>query len=102
MLRQFVVALAVSLPLAAQVSEPPLLRVEVVVTDAEGQRVRGLTAADFEIVEKGERRGIADFTEFSSAAKPVAAADAKYVPLSAPASPPPRRRLTVVFGDAMS
>ena len=101
MLRQFVVVLAVTLPLAAQVSAPPLVRAEVVVTDAEGNRVRGLTASDFEIVENGERRGIADFAEYSPAAKAVAA-DAKFVPLAAAASPTPRRRLMVVFADETS
>jgi hypothetical protein len=98
MSRQFVLALAVTLPLAAQVSEPPLVRVDVVVTDAEGNRVRGLTASDFEVLESGERRGIADVIEFSPAGKAVAA-DAKYVSLSASASPTPKRRLMVVFGD---
>jgi hypothetical protein len=101
MLRQFVVALAVTLPLAAQVSEAPLVRAEVVVTDAEGNRVRGLTASDFEVVEGEHRRGIADFTEFSPLAK-AQTADPKYVPLTAAASPTPRRRLMVVFGDEVS
>lgn len=101
MLRQFAVALAVSLPLAAQVSDAlPLLRVDVVAIDDQGNRVRGLTPADFEIVEKGERRGIVDFTEFSSTAKQVApATDTAFVALKTPASPTPKRRLTVVFGD---
>ncbi len=100
MLRNLAVALAVSLPLAAQVSEAlPLHRIDVVATDADGNRVRGLKPADFEILEKGERRGIVDFAEYSATAKAAAATDTAYVPLSTSASPPPRRRLAVVFAD---
>ena len=103
MLRQFAVALAVSLPLTAQMSDAlVLLRVDVIATDAQGQRVRGLTAADFEILEKGERRGIVELTEFSSTATTAAPSDGsadRYVPLATPASPTPRRRLTIVFAD---
>src|SRR3712207_8709627 len=43
MFRKFAVALAVTLPLAAQVTEATaVVRVDVVVTDAAGGRVRGL------------------------------------------------------------
>ena len=42
-----------------------LIRVDVIVTDANGQPVRGLTDRDFEIVDGGAARPIAAFTEIS-------------------------------------
>lgn len=39
--------------------------VDVVVTDADGQPVSGLTAADFEVVERGRPQAIATFAEVS-------------------------------------
>jgi VWFA-related protein len=67
------VTLAVALSLAtvtAQQPATPILRasvdqvvVDVVVTDADGQPVPGLTAADFEIVERGRPQPIATFAE---------------------------------------
>lgn len=101
MFRKFAVALVAVLPLAAQVTEtPPVMRVDVVVSDAQGNRIRGLDSADFEISENGERRAIEHFEEFSVDAKPpVAATDTRYVPLVAPATPAPPRRLTLLYND---
>jgi VWFA-related protein len=54
----------------APVAQGPILRasvdqvvVDVVVTDASGQPVRGLTAADFEVVERGRPQAISTFSE---------------------------------------
>lgn len=101
MFRTFAVALLAVLPLAAQVTEmPPVMRVDVVVTDAHGNRIRGLDVADFEVTENGEPRAIERFEEFSADARPAAAVtDTRYVPLVAPATPAPPRRLTLLYGD---
>ena len=74
-----IVAIAVGLtltasqaPPAAAAAQAPVLRasvdqvvVAVVVTDASGAPVTGLTAADFEIVERGKPQTISSFTEVS-------------------------------------
>lgn len=101
MFRKFAVALVAVLPLAAQVTErPALTRVDVVVTDEQGNRIRGLDVADFEITENGERRAIESFEEFSIDAKPgPAVTDTRFVALVAPASPAPPRRLTLLYSD---
>lgn len=101
MFRKFAVALAVTLPLAAQVTETAAVtRVDVVVIDATGGRVRGLSAADFEITENGQRLPVAEFAEYSldaPAGPAPASTDTRYVPLTASAVPTPPRRVVVLF-----
>ena len=74
MRRAVALLLLTGLPLAGAAQSPspqgPILRasvdqvvVDVVVTDADGQPVSGLTAADFEIVERGRPQAVATFTE---------------------------------------
>lgn len=76
MRRAVLLLLLTGLPLAGAAQGPasppqgPILRasvdqvvVDVVVTDAQGQPVPGLTAADFEIVERGRPQAIATFAE---------------------------------------
>lgn len=103
MFRKFAVALAVTLPLAAQVAETAaLVRVDVVVTDAGGGRVRGLSAADFEVTEGERRADIVEFVEYATdaAATPAApATDTRYVPLVTHAAPTPPRRLVIAGGN---
>jgi VWFA-related protein len=80
-MKRLVVSLAlVGLPFASAAQSPapsavpqrPTLRtsvdqvvVDVVVTDADGQPVTGLTAADFEIHERGQPQPVATFSEVS-------------------------------------
>ena len=59
-------------PPAAAAAQAPVLRasvdqvvVDVIVTDASGAPVTGLTAGDFEIVERGKPQTIGSFTEVS-------------------------------------
>ena len=71
--RAVVLAVAMSLTTAAaQQPATPVLRasvdqvvVDVVVTDADGSPVPGLTAADFEIFERGKAQPVATFSEVS-------------------------------------
>jgi hypothetical protein len=69
-----VTALSLALPLAAQTppSEIPVLdetidvrvvNIEAVVTDASGQRVRGLSAGDFRLLVDGQEVPVEYFTE---------------------------------------
>ncbi|MEO5819984.1 MAG: VWA domain-containing protein [Vicinamibacteraceae bacterium] len=80
-MKRVVIALVLAcLPFAGAAQEPavppvpqgPILRasvdqvvVDVVVTDADGQAVTGLTAADFEIRERGAAQSVATFSEVS-------------------------------------
>lgn len=63
-------------PLTAGESiEVSLVNVDVYVTDRDGNRVRGLTAADFEIREDGELQPVTNFTEYAPVAAPQARSD---------------------------
>jgi hypothetical protein len=64
-LRQLAVALAAVLPLAAQVAEepPPLIRIDVVAASEKGERLRGLAAVDFEVLEGDKKLPIVEFAE---------------------------------------
>lgn len=76
-----------------------LVQVDAVVTDKDGRYVTDLTAADFEIVEDGSTRAIANFRYVQNAA-PVS--DAATVPVAAPASPATpaeTRTLAIVIDD---
>ena len=104
MIRRLAVLFALALPLAAQVRETievAVTSIDVVVTDANGNRIRGLTKADFEIVEAGQPREITNFTEYSgtSGAAAASAAEIKSTPAAeaAAAPPPPARRMLLVF-----
>ena len=110
MIRKLAVAVALSLPLAAQVTETievSITSVDVVVTDAKGNRIRGLTKADFEVVEDGKPREITNFSEYALDVerRPVRppAAEAGAAPLeAAPVQTPPRRLLLVFDSNTLT
>ena len=94
---------AFSLVLATQTANAPqpLTRIDVVVADQTGQRIAGLSAADFEVLENGQKRPIADFVEYSPSGKPAEKVeDPNFVPLITPASPTPARRIVLLVDDA--
>lgn len=100
MFRQFAVALALVAPLAAFAADTLPTRLHLVVKDEKGQRVRGLTPADFEVVENGQKRQIKELTEFAPTgleAKP--AEDPRYVALVTPAMRTPPRRMLLIVED---
>lgn len=101
-LRQLAVTLAVSLPLAAQIAEPaPLTRIDVVVADETGARLRGLAPVDFEVFEGEKKLAVADFVEYSPEGKVTApVTDSRYVQLVTPPSPTPPRRLVLLADEA--
>jgi hypothetical protein len=101
-LRQLAVALAAVLPLAAQVTEQaPLTCIDVVVANEKGERLRGLSAVDFEVLEGDKKLPIIEFAEYSPegrVSQPVT--DSRYVQLVTPPAPTPPRRVVLLADDA--
>lgn len=79
----------VQVPRVDEIIEVRIINFDVVVTDAEGNPVRGLTRDDFELYEDGKRQEITNFSEVS-----VERAQA------ATSQPAPRR--VVIFVDVVS
>jgi VWFA-related protein len=102
-MRTLAAVLALSLPLAAQVTETievAITSVDVVVTDAKGNPVRGLTRADFEVIEEGKGREITNFSEYALSAPPLQASESGTATPSAgspQAVQTPPRRLLILF-----
>ena len=81
------------LPPLSETMEVSIVNVDVFVTDKAGNRVRGLTAADFEIYENGSRQEISNFAEYVSPGE-AAFQDSKS---EAVAEPQPETRRTVAI-----
>ncbi len=60
-------------PILAESIEVRIMNVDVIVTDRDGNRVQGLTAADFELLQDGERQPITNFSEYRGRAATLAA-----------------------------
>lgn len=103
--------LLLSLLLLAQAAPPPvpktvesievsIVNVEAVVTRHSGERVHGLTAADFEVYEDGVLQPITNFAEYAEerAAMPAPAQTATSAAAAAAAPAlPPQKRTVIVF-----
>src|SRR5687768_7757678 len=79
-----------------------VVRIDVVALDGDGRPVRGLTADDFEIVEKGRRLPITSFEAVvvAAARTPAPLAEATDAQVTAPAlAEPDRNRAFVVLFD---
>lgn len=97
LLRQLAVSLAIATAVAAQTPT----RIDAVVTDATGMRIRGLTAVDFKVIEDGEEHVVEEAVEYSATAtgaKPID--DPRYVALVTPASPAPPWRVVVLADES--
>src|SRR3954465_3781265 len=113
-MKRIVIALAIALSaavsLAQQVAESIEVRVvnvDIVVRDRAGKPVTGLTKADFEIFENGQKREISNLYEVrapASPATPVAktAAPAEPAPAESEAPVEIRPRNIVMFVDNYS
>lgn len=109
MLRRFVSLVVIPAALAfAQTPASPVFRVNVdivqvdaVVTDAKGNPVEGLTAADFEILQDGKPQTITNFSYVKPDAVSESAALKSNVPTPAPNLTPAdvRRTLALVVDD---
>ena len=86
---------------AAETIEVSIVNVDVVVTDRKGERVTGLTAADFEVREGGKVQPITNFAEYKSDVSGVRAGIEPGTP--APAAAPVERpkRNVVIFVESV-
>ncbi|HEX2061020.1 MAG TPA: VWA domain-containing protein [Thermoanaerobaculia bacterium] len=87
------------LPQASEMIEVSIVNVDVIVTDKQGNRVRGLTKDDFEIREQGRVQPITNFAEYSPLAGESVSVDG-VAPATAPAAAtaaPRAKRTIVVF-----
>jgi len=116
MFKSLIAALLAAVTAAAAVpqSQPPrasagetldisIVNVDVVVTDRNGNRVRGLTRDDFELLENGNARPITNFAEYRSRtgdSRTGVLADAFGAPMGEGSAPPPRS--VVLFVDAFA
>lgn len=80
------------LPFLGETIEVSIVNVDVVVTDRAGNRIRGLTRADFEIFENGKLQPVSHFAEYRGTEGGTAGVEA-----GAYEAPPPQRRTLVIF-----
>jgi VWFA-related protein len=73
------------LPSLGEILEVSIVNVDVVVTDENGKRVRGLTRDDFEIFEGGVRRDLSHFAEYGAPEATVSVEGGSAPPPEAPA-----------------
>lgn len=95
-----VFGLTVTMPLAAQFIERvdvTVANIDVVVTDRDGNPVRGLTRDDFQVYEDGKLQTITNFSaiEADRAESPAGAGESSSPPVAQPAPP----RLIILFID---
>lgn len=79
------------IPTLGETIEVSIINLDVVVTDRDGKRVRGLGKDDFEILENKAPRAISNFAEYSASARDGA------VSVDAPAERAPREPRTIVL-----
>jgi len=92
-----------STPQLGETLDVSIVNVDVIVTDRNGNRVRGLTRDDFELIESGSVRPISNFAEYRSRTgdgRGDVVIDAFGVPLGEGTPPPPRS--IVLFVDAFA
>ncbi|MEA2569819.1 MAG: hypothetical protein QOI24_1820 [Acidobacteriota bacterium] len=90
-------------PQVGETLDISIVNVDVIVTDRNGNRVRGLTRDDFELIESGSARPISNFAEYrsrSSDGRAGVVVDAFGAPVSEGTPPPPRS--IVLFVDAFA
>ena len=98
-------ATAVALPQDVPVSRVELVRLDVVVTDKQGQLVRGLTQGDFVVLEDGKPQALTHFVAAGrtpqGAASPSPAPDVPAVPaaVSVPAPAGPGRTIVILVDE---
>jgi VWFA-related protein len=91
------------MPLIGESIEVSLVNVDVFVTDRKGERVRGLTRDDFEILENGKPQPVTNFAEYGSPAGPGQSAITGVINEARLQSAPPRQKRTIiVFIDRIS
>lgn len=66
LLTSLLAAVALAQPRSSTTIEVSIVDVDVVVTDAQGKPVRGLTAGDFEVLERGKPQPITHFAAYAT------------------------------------
>lgn len=85
-------------PRLGETIDVSIVNVDVVVTDRDGNRVRGLGVEDFEIYENGVRQEVSNFSEFAAAAEAGrVAVEGSTAPADAEAAPREKRTVVVFF-----
>jgi VWFA-related protein len=84
------------IPALGETIEVSIVNVDVIVTDKDGKRVRGLAKSDFTIIEDGKPRDISNFAEFASPLPPDAG-NAEIVDRPTVDSPPAQPRTVLLF-----
>src|SRR5688572_29423631 len=87
-------AIAQDVPAFSERIDVSLVNVDVIVTDRDGKRVRGLKAEDFTVLEEGKPQQIANFAEYAAAAETVDVSVDASAPEATAAEPPPRQQRT--------
>jgi VWFA-related protein len=89
------------IPSLGETIEISIVNVDVVVTDGDGKRVRGLTREDFEIYEDGQLQPLSHFAEYrgngTSSTTTSLTAEAAETLGEQPAHQPSQRRTLVLF-----
>ncbi|MDQ3280206.1 MAG: VWA domain-containing protein [Acidobacteriota bacterium] len=88
---------AQDVPRAGASVEVSIVNVDVFVTDKQGNRVRGLTADDFEIFENGARQPISNFAEYAGSDAQVTVDAAPAAGPSSSVAPRQKRNLVLFF-----
>lgn len=112
-MKRMIIASAIALSAATSLAqnlaesiEVRVVNVDVVVRDRAGKPVTGLTKADFEIYENGQKREITNLSEIHATSGTAVPATAPSQPSSVPAAPEPaveiRPRNIVMFVDNYS
>lgn len=87
-------------PRFSETVDVSLINVDVIVTDRKGERVRGLTAEDFVILEEGKPQTIVNFAEYAGDAGEATVSVDGAMPQRRAAEPPPRQpRTFLIFVD---
>ncbi|HYK05654.1 MAG TPA: VWA domain-containing protein [Thermoanaerobaculia bacterium] len=92
-----------AMPRANESIDVSIVNVDVFVTDRKGNRVRGLTAADFEIRENGRPQPISNFAEYAPEQRRGSGADRRDIPANNPIAAlaeAPQKRTIVIFVES--
>jgi VWFA-related protein len=92
-----------TVPQLGETLDISIVNVDVIVTDRNGNRVRGLTRDDFELIENGSARPLSNFAEYRARTgdgRGDVVIDAFGAPVGEGTAPPPRS--IVLFVDAFA
>lgn len=85
------------IPSLGETIEVAIVNVDVIVTDGDGNRVRGLKLEDFEIYENGKLQPLSHFAEYGEATATALTPEAAETLGEKPPEQPSQRRTLVIF-----